>query len=99
MTSRSFRFLAASLSLALWVAMLLSPWMLIPSEERVALAEIEHSEQESEGEEWQAEWEESVLNRLMESLTHRVPWSAALSHNVELHERLDASRLLDPPDA
>lgn len=99
MTSRSFRFLAASLSLALWLAMLLSPWMLIPSEDRAALAEIEHNEQESEGEEWQAEWEESVLNRLTESMTHRVHWSTAHSHNVELHERLDSSRLLDPPDA
>jgi DNA-binding ferritin-like protein len=40
-----------------------------------------------------------VLSRLMESITHRVHWNAAHSHNVDLHERLDSSRLLDPPDA
>jgi len=99
MISRSFRFLASSLSLALWLATLVTPWMLIQSEDRVALLEIEHNEQESESEEWQAEWEESVLNRLIDSMTHRVHWNTAHSLNVDLHERLDSSRLLDPPDA
>lgn len=99
MFSRPFRCFSAGLSLLLWLAMLLAPWIDIQGEDALRMVEVEHNEHESEGEEWQSEWEESLLSLTLDGNSVRVNWHGACLLNVGLHERLDASRSLDPPDA
>ena len=45
------------------------------------------------------EWDDTTLGNSLELFKGSDEWHAARGVNIELHERLDASRLLDPPDA
>ena len=67
-------------------------------EDMMCLTELEHSEQEAEGEEPLMEWEETTFEDKVTSKLDAEQWHIAHLVNVRLHERLDASRLLDPPD-
>ena len=88
----------ASMALLLWMSTLVVPWMLEGSEDVLCLTEMEHSEQESEGEEFSLEWEETTFEQHAVGCLSAEDWHVAHLVNVRLHERLDASRLLDPPD-
>lgn len=98
MTSRRFRIIGACFSLALWMTTLVSPWCLGCVEDVACMTELEHSEQESEGEELSMEWDEITLAHGPSASSGSQAWHEAQSANMRLHERLDASRLLDPPD-
>ena len=96
--SSLFRALAASFALFLWMSTLVAPWIAELSEDMICLTELEHSEQEAEGEELSMEWEETTFEDKVSSKLDAEQWHIAHLVNVRLHERLDASRLLDPPD-
>ena len=98
MSARPVRIAGASVVLLLWMSTLVAPWMLNCAEDMAFVTEIEHSEQETEGEELSLEWEETTLSRSVASTLISENWHVAHLVNVRLHERLDASRLLDPPD-
>ena len=78
---------------------LVAPMLLDRDEDVLVLTELEHSEQESEGEELSIEWDDTTLGNSLELFKGSDEWHAARGVNIDLHERLDASRLLDPPDA
>ena len=96
--SNMFRALAASFALFLWMSTLVAPWVAELGEDMMCLTELEHSEQEAEGEELSMEWEETTFEDKVSSKLDAEQWHIAHLVNVRLHERLDASRLLDPPD-
>ena len=96
--SNMFRALAASFALFLWMSTLVAPWIVELGEDMMCLTELEHSEQEAEGEELSMEWEETTFEDKVSSKLDAEQWHIAHLVNVRLHERLDASRLLDPPD-
>ena len=96
--SNMFRALAASFALFLWMSTLVAPWIVELGEDMMCLTELEHSEQEAEGEELSMEWEETTFEDKVTSKLDAEQWHIAHLVNVRLHERLDASRLLDPPD-
>ena len=96
--SNMFRALAASFALFLWMSTLVAPWVAELGEDMMCLTELEHSEQEAEGEELSMEWEETTFEDKVTSKLDAEQWHIAHLVNVRLHERLDASRLLDPPD-
>ena len=98
MSSHIFRTAGASLALFLWMSTLVVPWMLEGSEDVLCFTEMEHSEQETEGEELSLEWDETTFEQHAAGSMPAVDWHVAHLVNVQLHERLDASRLLDPPD-
>lgn len=98
MSSRIFQTAGASLALFLWMSTLVVPWMLEGSEDVLCFTEMEHSEQETEGEELSLEWDETTFEQHAVGPLPAVDWHVAHLVNVQLHERLDASRLLDPPD-
>ena len=98
MSSHIFRTAGASLALFLWMSTLVVPWMLEGSEDVLCFTEMEHSEQETEGEELSLEWDETTFEQHAAGSLPAVDWNVAHFANVQLHERLDASRLLDPPD-
>ena len=77
---------------------LVAPWIVELGEDMICLTELEHSEQETEGEELSMEWEETTFEDKVSSKLDAEQWHIAHLVNVRLHERLDASRLLDPPD-
>ena len=93
-----FRALAATFALLLWMSTLVAPWIVEMGEDIMCMTELEHSEQEAEGEELSMEWEETTLEERIASNLGSEQWHIAHLVNVQLHERLDASRLLDPPD-
>ena len=93
-----FRALAATFALFLWMSTLVAPWIAEMSEDVMCVTELEHSEQESEGEELSMEWEETTFEDKVTSKLDAEQWHIAHLVNVRLHERLDASRSLDPPD-
>jgi hypothetical protein len=93
-----FRALAASFALFLWMSTLVAPWIAELGEDMMCLTELEHSEQEAEGEELSMEWDETTFEDKVTSKLDAEQWHIAHLVNVRLHERLDASRLLDPPD-
>ena len=96
--SSLFRTLAASFALFLWMSTLVAPWIAELGEDMMCLTELEHSEQEAEGEEPSMEWEETTFEDKVTYKLDAEQWHIAHLVNVRLHERLDASRLLDPPD-
>ena len=98
MCSSLFRIAGASVALILWMSVVVAPWMLNLGEDMPCLTEIEHSEQETEGEELSLEWDETTFGRVTTLLLMTENWHYAHLLNVRLHQRLDASRLLDPPD-
>ena len=98
MPNRILRQILSCLSLVLWLAMIVAPWVTVQAKGGHCLLEFDHQEGETEGEEWKIEWEQCLLSEALESDFDCVNWHVAHLHNVELHERLDASRLLDPPD-
>ena len=77
---------------------LVAPWIAEMGEDFMCMTELEHSEHEAEGEEPSMEWEETTLDERIDSDLGSEQWHIAHLVNVRLHERLDASRLLDPPD-
>jgi hypothetical protein len=97
--SRPFRFLAAATSLVLWLFTLVVPWVAFQNDLGQCLHEFEHSESESEGEEWVAEWDESCLPAGVWQVASQDKWHEAHVHNVEVLEQLNAQPLLDPPEA
>ena len=96
--SNLFRVLAASFALFLWMSTLVAPWIVEMGEYMLCVTELEHNEQETEGEELSMEWEETTFEDKVSSKLDAEQWHIAHLVNVRLHERLDASRLLDPPD-
>ena len=86
------------MALFLWMSTLVAPWLVESGEDMVCLTEMEHSEQETEGEELSLEWDETTFEQLASAFFSAEDWHMAHLLNVRLHERLDASRLLDPPD-
>ena len=98
MSSPFFRIVGASLALFLWMSTLVAPLLMESGEDMLCLTELEHSEQEAEGEELSLEWDETTFEQLAAAFFSAEDWHMAHLLNVRLHERLDASRLLDPPD-
>ena len=98
MSSPFFRIVGASLALFLWMSALVAPLLMESGEDMLCLTEMEHSEQEAEGEELSLEWDETTFEQLAAAFFSAEDWHMAHLLNVRLHERLDASRLLDPPD-
>jgi len=98
MSPHFFRIVGATLALFLWMSTLVAPWLVESGEDMVCLTEMEHSEQETEGEELSLEWDETTFEQLASAFFSAEDWHMAHLLNVRLHERLDASRLLDPPD-
>ncbi len=98
MSTHFFRIVGASLALFLWMSTLLAPWLVESGEDMLCLTEMEHSEQETEGEELSLEWDETTFEQSASAFFSAEDWHMAHLLNVRLHERLDASRLLDPPD-
>ena len=98
MSTPFFRILGATLALFLWMGTLVAPWMVERGEDMLCLSEMEHSEQETEGEELSLEWDETTFEQLAAAFFPAEDWHMAHLLNLRLHERLDASRLLDPPD-
>ncbi len=96
--SNLIRVLAASFALFLWMSTLVAPWIVEMGEDMLCLTELEHNEQETEGEELSIEWDETTFPDKETSKLDSEQWHIARLVNVRLHERLDASRLLDPPD-
>ena len=96
--SNMFRALAATFALFLWMSTLVAPWLADLGEDMMCMTELEHSEQEAEGEELSMEWEETTFEDKVTAKLDADQWHIAHLVNVRLHERLDASRLLDPPD-
>ena len=84
--------------LAIWMVTIIVPCIQFNEHDNVAVVDFEHSEQEAEGEELSMEWEETTLEERTASNLGSEQWHIAHLVNVQLHERLDASRLLDPPD-
>gem|GEM_PF-734799 len=84
--------------LGIWMVTILLPCVQVNANDTVAVVEFEHNEQEAEGEEMTIEWGETTFdpNTSVPVIADR--WHIAHLVNVRLHERLDASRLLDPPD-
>ena len=60
--------------------------------------EYEHSESEPEGEEGSVEWEETPILSLVKATDFPEAWHMLRRMNMQWHERLIASRFLDPPD-
>ena len=96
--SKLFRNLGATFALFLWMSTLVAPWIVEMGEDMMCATELEHSEQEAEVEELSMEWEETTFEDKVTSKLDAEQWHIAHLVNVRLHERLDASRLLDPPD-
>ena len=98
MTSAISQRLGALTILAIWMVTVILPCVQINEYDTVAVVDFEHSEQEAEGEELSMEWEETTFEDKVTSKLDAEQWHIAYLVNVRLHERLDASRLLDPPD-
>ena len=84
--------------MGIWMVTILLPCVQINVNDTVAVVEFEHNEQEAEGEELSLEWDETTFEQHVAGSMPAVNWHVAHLVNVQLHERLDASRLLDPPD-
>ena len=98
MSTHFCRIVGATLALFLWMSTLVAPWLVEAGEDLLCLTEMEHSEQETEGEELSLEWDETTFEQLATAFFSAEDWHMAHLVNASLHERLDASRLLDPPD-
>ena len=84
--------------LGIWIVTILLPCVPVNVNDTVAVVEFEHNEQETEGEEMTIEWDETTFEPNASTPLIADLWHIAHLVNVRLHERLDASRLLDPPD-
>lgn len=84
--------------LGIWMVTILLPCVQVNVNDTVAVVEFEHNEQEAEGEEMTIEWDETTFEPNASTPLIADLWHIAHLGNVRLHERLDASRLLDPPD-
>ena len=74
------------------------PFVQFNANESIGILELEHNEQESEVEELSLEWDETTIDECVKaSLAFERRLDAHLL-KMSLHERLYASRLLDPPD-
>ena len=74
------------------------PFVQFNANESIGILELEHNEQESEVEELSLEWDETTIDECAKaSLAFERRLDAHLL-KMSLHERLYASRLLDPPD-
>ena len=82
----------------IWMVTILLPCVPVNVNDTVAVVEFEHNEQETEGEEMTIEWDETTFEPNASTPLIADLWHIAHLVNVRLHERLDASRLLDPPD-
>ena len=77
---------------------LVTPMLLDRNEDVLVLTELEHSEQESEGKNFPSNGTTPPLATAWNFSRDRTSGTAR-GVNIDLHERLDASRLLNPPDA
>ena len=84
--------------LGIWMVTILLPCVPVNVNDTAAVVEFEHNEQETEGEELTIEWDETTFEPNASPPLIADLWHFAHIVNVRLHERLDASRLLDPPD-
>ena len=84
--------------LGIWMVTILLPCVQVNVNDTVGVVEFEHNEQEAEGEEMTIEWDETTFEPNASTPLIADLWHIAHLVNVRLHERLDASRLLDPPD-
>ena len=84
--------------LGIWMVTILLPCVPVNVNDTVAVVEFEHNEQETEGEEMTIEWDETTFEPNASTPLIADLWHIAHLVNVRLHERLYASRLLDPPD-
>ncbi|MEC8663781.1 MAG: hypothetical protein VXY03_07880 [Bacteroidota bacterium] len=98
MTSAISQRLGALTILAIWMVTVILPCVQLNEYDTVAVVDFEHSEQEAESEELSMECEETTFEDKVTSKLDADQWHIAHLVNVRLHERLDASRLLDPPD-
>ena len=90
--------LSALLFLTLWLILLVAPTSLCSLENQEWKAEMEPNEKESEGEEWQLEWDESMLEDLPLGIGLHVPAFAWQRQNEGALNRLVDGALLDPPE-
>ncbi|MAV51364.1 MAG: hypothetical protein CL829_01225 [Crocinitomicaceae bacterium] len=90
--------LAAFLFLTLWVILLIAPASPCSLENLEWKAEMESNEQETEGEEWQLEWDESMLEDLPLGIGVHVPAFAWQRQEEGALNRLVDGALLDPPE-
>ena len=74
------------------------PFVRFNANESIGILELEHNEQESEVEELSLEWDETTIDECMKASSAFQSHLDAHLLNMSLHERLYASRLLDPPD-
>ena len=98
MTILAWKKSSAVTILAIWMTTMFLPFVQFNANESIGILELEHNEQESEVEELSLEWDETTIDEVMKA-------SSAFQHHLDahllkmsLHERLYASRLLDPPD-
>ena len=84
--------------LGIWMVTILLPCVQVNVNNTFAFVEFEHNEQETEGEEMTIEWDETTFEPNASTPLIADLWHIAHLVNVRLHERLYASRLLDPPD-
>jgi len=96
--SSTTRPLGALAILMIWMANLLVPTTAERLEDWSNLTEYEHSESEPEGEEGSVEWEETPILSLVKATDFPEVWHMLRRMNMQWHERLIASRFLDPPD-
>ena len=74
------------------------PFVQFNANESIGILELEHNEQESEVEELSLEWDETTIDEGMKASSAFQRHIDAHLLKMSLHERLYASRLLDPPD-
>lgn len=92
------RHLGAILCTLLWVWMLGAPLREVRDANSAWSVELEHNEQESEGEESSFEWDESILAALLTSWTFNPLEINVDVHRVPAWDRLLDGTLLDPPE-
>ena len=98
MTILAWKKSSAVTILAIWMTTMLLPFVQFKANESIGILELEHNEQESEVEELSLEWDETTIDECMKASSAFQSHLDAHLLNMSLHERLYASRLLDPPD-
>ena len=98
MTILAWKKSSAVTILAIWMTTMFLPFVRFNANESIGILELEHNEQESEVEELSLEWDETTIDECVKASSAFQSHLDAHLLKMSLHERLYASRLLDPPD-
>ena len=98
MTILAWKKSSAVTILAIWMTTMFLPFVQFNANESIGILELEHNEQETEVEELSLEWDETTIDECMKASSAFQSHLDAHLLKMSLHERLYASRLLDPPD-